>query len=487
MQNIGTFRALLCGAAAIALLTAAPAAAQDDLATVKRMLQEERAQFQRMMQAYERRIRALEQRTQQLEKKSAAAPPTTPVQPPPPGQSPAEPPQRPPGSTEPTFSIRGPTGDIDFNIGLVVTGAASVSSAANRITQFLMPGHHDPLGNGFTLQGAELSIEGIVDPYFDGVARISFKLESTGETATELEEAFLRTRNLPWGLQFKAGQFFTEFGRINVMHPHEWAFVNQNVIISRMFGEDGMRGVGAQVSWLTPLPWFSQIILSVQNGKGGAMKSFLGSEGDVFGPGVQADRDIRAFAQLVKNFRWINGFDINKEISANVGASFAYGNNATGTSTSTYIAGGDVYVKWQPEQNTRGFPFASAQFEFLHRWFDSAFTDTVTGDLRKQLLRDYGFYVQLLYGFQPSLAGFRPDLVAGLRFDYASSNGDSRDDPFRALRYRVSPNLTWYPTERSKVRIQYDYDWAQNLGRQSIHTVMLQLELAIGAHGAHKF
>ena len=46
---------------------------------------------------------------------------------------------------------------------------------------------------------------------------------------------------------------------------------------------------------------------------------------------------------------------------------------------------------------------------------------------------------------------------------------------------------TWYPTERSKVRLQYDYDWAQHLGRQNVHTVMVQLEIALGAHGAHKF
>jgi hypothetical protein len=396
-------------------------------------------------------------------------------------------PRRPTGAAQPTFSIRGPTGDIDFNVGLVVTGTGAFSSAANRITQFLMPGHHDPLGNGFTLQGAELAIEGIVDPYFDGVVRISFTLDSNGETETELEEAYLRTRNLPWGLQFKAGQIYTEFGRINVMHPHEWAFVNQNVIISRLFGPDGMRAVGAQLSWLTPLPWYSQVIVSLQNGKGGAMRSFLGEADEVFGPGVQTDRDIRTFAQLVKNFRWVNGFDITKEISANIGGSFAFGNNATGTRTNTYIAGGDIYVKWQPQQNTRGFPFVSAQFEFIHRWFEAAFVDAVTGNQDKRLLRDYGFYVQLLYGFQPQLFGFRPDLVAGIRLDYATSNGDSRDDPFRALRWRVSPNITWYPTERSKIRLQYDYDWAQHLGRQSVHTVMLQLEFAIGAHGAHKF
>ncbi|MCW5770777.1 MAG: hypothetical protein KIT16_04015 [Rhodospirillaceae bacterium] len=468
--------ALLGGVAALAVVAAAPVPvlAQDDLQRLRQEMATERARFQRVMGAYERRIRQLEQRTQELEKKRVDAPP-------PPLSSPpadAAPPRR--TGPAPTFSINSPIGDVDFRIGAVVTGAASVSSAANRITQFLMPGHHDPLGNGFSLQGAELMIEGIVDPYFDGVVRASFKIDSDGETETELEEAYMRTRNLPWGLQVKAGQFYTEFGRINPTHPHEWAFVNQNVIISRLFGEDGMRGLGAQVSWLTPLPWYSQLILSVQNGKGGSMKSFLGEEGDEIGPAVQAGRDIRTFAQLVKLVRWVNGFDLSREVAANIGASFAFGDNATGTGTRTYIAGGDIYVKWTPERNTRGFPFVSAQFEFLHRWFEASVTDADTGELGRQTLRDSGLYLQLLYGF-------RPDWVAGFRLDYATANGDSRSDPFRDLRWRFSPNLTWYPTERSKIRLQYDYDWAQHLGRQSTHTVMVQFEFSLGAHGAHKF
>ena len=41
-----------------------------------------------------------------------------------------------------------------------------------------------------------------------------------GDTVVELEEAIMTTRSLPKGLQLKAGQFLTEFGRINPTHPH---------------------------------------------------------------------------------------------------------------------------------------------------------------------------------------------------------------------------------------------------------------------------
>jgi hypothetical protein len=55
----------------------------------------------------------------------------------------------------------------------------------------------------------------------------------------------------------------------------------------------------------------------------------------------------------------------------------------------------------------------------------------------------------------------------------------------RARRWRVSPNLTWFPTEYSKIRLQYNYDDRDFIGVD--HSVWLQFEFVLGAHGAHKF
>ena len=49
----------------------------------------------------------------------------------------------------------------------------------------------------------------------------------------------------------------------------------------------------------------------------------------------------------------------------------------------------------------------------------------------------------------------------------------------------MSPNLTWYPTEFSKFRIQYNYDHRDTIG--SDHSLWFQLEFLLGAHAAHKF
>ena len=58
------------------------------------------------------------------------------------------------------------------------------------------------------------------------------RLEACREIEVKLEEAFAVTRSLPAGLQIKAGQFYTAFGRANPQHLHQWDFVDQPVILS---------------------------------------------------------------------------------------------------------------------------------------------------------------------------------------------------------------------------------------------------------------
>src|SRR5213596_4079031 len=69
-------------------------------------------------------------------------------------------------------------------------------------------GDHDPQQRGFNARNIELALDGAVDPYFEGFANIVFKLDNDNETEVEVEEAFMQTTNLPFGLQLKGGQFF---------------------------------------------------------------------------------------------------------------------------------------------------------------------------------------------------------------------------------------------------------------------------------------
>jgi hypothetical protein len=87
-------------------------------------------------------------------------------------------------------------------------------------------------------------------------------------------------------------------------------------------------------------------------------------------------------------------------------------------------------------------------------------------------------YAQLLWGIKPRW-------VTGLRGDLAKGDDGAFDSELRARRLRVSPNVTWYPSEFSKIRLQYNYDDREGLGTD--HSLWVQVEFMIGAHAAHKF
>jgi hypothetical protein len=86
--------------------------------------------------------------------------------------------------------------------------------------------------------------------------------------------------------------------------------------------------------------------------------------------------------------------------------------------------------------------------------------------------------------------------VAGVRYerawgeDAAFGSGDAaydtQTDPLRDSRQRYSAVLSYYPSEFSKLRLQYNYDRAQFIG-EAAHSAFLQFEILFGAHGAHKF
>ena len=439
------------------LLSPEAAFADEETEALRRQLTEIKEQTQRLQQNYEQQINALEQRLDGLESESNKSATV--------GASP----------TMPT-AFTAAASNSGVQIGLSGLFAAGGSSVDNDELENLQGGAHDPNQNGFTVQNVELSIGGTVDPYFDAQANVLFQIDADGETVVELEEAFFTTRSLPWGLQVKGGQYFTEFGRQNPQHPHVWSFVDQPVVLSRFFGGDGLRSQGVRAAWLMPLDWYSELYFGMQNPKGETVTSFLSAPGEEIGGHTLIDRDARIFGDLLYTARWLNGFDLSDMVSMNLGVSGLWGPNASGTMTDTNIYGADLYLKWQPAYTQRGFPFVSWHTEVLKRRYEAG----DPGDSSRETLKDWGLFTQALWGFKPGW-------VAGLRWDYATADGDTAADPLRDTRKRLSPNLTWYPTEYSKLRLQYNHDWAEHLSDKTADSLWLQVEFSLGSHAAHVF
>src|SRR5262249_51144741 len=136
------------------------------------------------------------------------------------------------------------------------------------------------------------------------------------QTETELEEAYMQTISLPVNLQVKAGQFLADFGRQNTQHPHQWAFVDDPLILTRTFGPDGLRGLGGQISWLAPTPFFSQLVLGIFNGEGATSWSFRNpgepdSGTNRFHGRATLDRNLTGLEELVFAPRIDASFDLS--------------------------------------------------------------------------------------------------------------------------------------------------------------------------------
>lgn len=369
---------------------------------------------------------------------------------------------------------------LNISFDAIMVGAASTADDLST----LEVGDHDPQQNGFNARNVELALDGAVDPYFEGFANIVFKLDNENESSVEVEEAFGQTTSLPYGLQAKGGQFFTPFGRINPTHPHTWDFIDAPLVQGMMLGPDGLRGVGGQLAWVIPTPFYAQALLAIQNGQGGTGYSFRnpGEDGTFFGrPTI--DRKTDGFSDLVFTPRLEASFDLTPTQTVLTGVSAAFGPNDTGEDANTQIYGVDLFYKWKPANAEGGWPFVKWQSEAMFRRYeagrglDDAFPVEET-------FNDWGAYSQVVWGFHKGWA-------AGLRGDYVKiEDSPVTDDPLRRSRYRISSDLTWYPSEFSKLRLQYNHDILESstfLPKGDEDSLFLMYEISLGAHGAHKY
>lgn len=330
---------------------------------------------------------------------------------------------------------------------------ADVALAAFSTDQPLMVGGHDPTKSGFTLQQLELAVGGAVDPYFRFDGNLVFS-----QFGVEIEEVYATTLALPWNLQARAGQFLTRFGRINSTHLHAWAFVDQMLVIGKFFGGEGNRGLGAELSVLLPLPWYVELVGSMTDASGeSTARSFLGSESEIDGP-----QDFQ-YTVAAKQF-----FPLGEDLSLMWGVSAALGPNPTGRGNRTDIYGTDLYLKYRPIRWATYF-MLSLDAEWLLR----------RRQVPAALLQDHGLYAYVTCRFAKRWS-------AAARYEYVSGlDADPLDPDWTGLRQRAAANLTFFPTEFSRLRLQYQYDHPS--WRSGYHGVMLAFEFAVGAHGAHKF
>jgi len=116
---------------------------------------------------------------------------------------------------------------------------------------------------GFNLNYLELFLGSAVDPYFDFSVFLHFL-----EEGVEVDEAYAKTRGLPFGFNVKAGKFRASFGRHNTLHAHNWKFPDPPLPFRKVFGEEGLLEKGISLSWVAPTEVFISFTGEVLQGEG---------------------------------------------------------------------------------------------------------------------------------------------------------------------------------------------------------------------------
>lgn len=378
-------------------------------------------------------------------------------------------------------------------IGLDLDGAFGWTTTNQANVERLFAGGHDPRRNGFTLRAAELSFSGSYDPYFDAFVNIVYQLTPSGESKIELEEAWFQSKKLWQVATLKAGLFLTPFGAINPVHSHEWDFQTQPVILSRLFGEDGHRGIGFQAKFDLPTPWRSHVIVGFQNANGETQASFLANsefyeERPIGGYAFRAS-ETNGLSRLVYFARFANVFTLGGGQSLQLGASAMLGPNATGSGGRTIIWGADatLVVPLGDAGKLRVIgEFAQRHFRAQEQEIDDGASGIIV--LPRETLVDLGFHAAALWDITERW-------TVGARYEYASSRGESVNafagngaDPFRGNRHRVSPLVVWRFARLARVSAQYNYDHALFLmppaERRSQHSAFVNLHWNFGLGGA---
>lgn len=353
-------------------------------------------------------------------------------------------------------------------------------------------GHaHDVMNadRGFNLNYAEITFFSVVDPYFE-----LFAVCHVAENSFGLEEAYWTTKRFPLGLQLKAGKFLSGFGRLNEQHAHYWDFADQPLIHASLFGESGLNEIGARLTWIPPLETYLLIGGEVLVGKN---EMSFGSRGfrDPNGAVDVSDADTPNLGLVYVK----SSVDI-EDLTLLGGVSGAWGNtridhglsvgasDAHALSAETGVIGCELTAKYPLD----AIRCLSLQAEYLHRTMKgSHYSYTGGGGIRIAAMESQhsGSYAQIVAKLSQRVrTGIRCDAI---HLNDVSHSGDALNTPGGLWRW--SGMLEYNPTEFSRIRVQYNYDRSKHspeiagFVRETIHELFIQVNLAIGAHGAHSF
>jgi len=343
--------------------------------------------------------------------------------------------------------------------GAGAAAAKALNPDISMIGDFIASAGHNPVNPtpSFQMHESELGVQAIVDPY----ARADFFI-SFGEVGVNLEEGFLTFTALPKGFVVKAGKMRAAFGKVNTLHNHVLPWVDRPLVTQNLVGgEDGINDAGVSVQHIIPAPknWFMEF----------TGQTYRGDSADVFRAQVKNDVSVVGHLRVYK--------DLTDNSNIDFGGSYARGHSIFGSPFITNLYGVDAAYRWKPLQRSIYRSFV-ARSEFIWRQQNqpslaACVTIVCPPNFAPGFQRAFGFYASGDYQFA--------------RRWFLGGRVDSSDRPFNAALNDKGGSLvlTYWPSEFAQLRGQYRLTrYAENF---DAHELFIQLQFALGAHGAHPF
>src|ERR1043166_35047 len=465
-------------AAAAAAFPALPVAADEasDLAPIHKQLGSIRHDYESKIKSLELRLAKAErdakaaQATAQAATRVASKPPA-PVET---AQAPAEAaPQEIAEATpapEPTPPAAPPTSNNAFNPGIaaVLNGfyaAASRDPSEPRIRGFAIGDEAGLPPRGFSLGESEISLAANIDPELAGFLDISFD----DENHPNVEEAYITTKDLPWGLTVKAGRFLSGIGYINERHAHDWSFSDAplpyRAFLNSQYGDDGL-----QVRWLAPTDIFLEFGAELFRGDAYPASGAAHAGAGTATAFVHTGDDINESSSWLAALSYLHTRAENRETE-----------NTLFTGTDSFTGNDDLGIlslvyKWAPGGNPTVRNLVLAGEAFLGR--EKGVFDAVPVSQRRS-----GFYVQGVYQFMPQWS-------LGLRYAQVTASGagpllaGSALDDFGHTPRAETALLEYDTSEFGRLRLQYTHDQSDLKANDEL---LLQYTVIYGPHGAHRY
>lgn len=330
-------------------------------------------------------------------------------------------------------------------------------------------------GHRFGVREIEIAAQAAVDPYFRGDVFLGF----SDEEGVSIEQAYLTTTSLPWGLEARVGRFLMPFGKLNTTHRHDLHTIEYPWVVQTFLGAEGLKGTGLYASRVfSPFGFYQELQVTAVDGLGEPVEGLSTAEpvnkklgGLGYSARLRNYVDLSQATNLELSFSALTG-----KVAHPVDVPESDAVNAFATRQTTL--GADLTFRWRPLQ------------QGLYH------SVILQGEVMHQLNHDPGADVQLPDGTTVGFLGPRRNFTGayafgryqvsqrtfvGARFDWVQDPTTEDGDALTA----GSGYLEFFPSEFSKLSAAYER--LNPAFGDGVNRILLQATFALGPHKPHPF